>query len=37
MNWIDRILRRVFRYFVIENADGDPYMCRYKLFRTQGR
>lgn len=34
MNWIDRLLRRLFRFFMIENAEGDPYMARYKLFRT---
>lgn len=33
MNWIDRLLMRLLRFFVIENATGDPYMVRYKLFR----
>ena len=33
MNWIDRLLQRIFNFFVITNAVGDPYMCRYKLFR----
>jgi hypothetical protein len=33
MNWIDRLLMRIFRYFVIEGATGDPYLARYKLFR----
>jgi hypothetical protein len=33
MNWIDRVLMRVIRFFVITNQIGDPYMVRYKLFR----
>ena len=33
MNWIDRILQRVFNFFVITNAEGDPYLCRYRLLR----
>lgn len=32
MNWIDRILMAVFRFFVIA-GDSGPYMVRYKVFR----
>jgi len=33
MNWIDRVLMRIFGFFVITNAVGSPYLCRYRLFR----
>jgi len=33
MNWIDRLLQRIFNFFVITNQVGDPYIFRYKLFR----
>lgn len=33
MNSIDRVLTKVFRYFVITNGEGSPYLARYKLFR----
>lgn len=36
MNWIDRLLQKIFRFFVIRNQYDDPYMCRYKLFRCPG-
>lgn len=35
MNWIDRLLMRIFPFFVIESETGDPYMCRYKLLRCR--
>lgn len=35
MNWIDRVLSKIFNYFVIRNAEGDPYMARYKIFRCR--
>lgn len=35
MNWIDRVLSKVFNYFVIRNAENDPYMARYKIFRCR--
>jgi len=31
---LDRILRRIFKFFVIANEESDPYMVRYKVFRT---
>lgn len=34
MNWLDRLLKRVFKFFVIANEENDPYMVRYKVFRT---
>jgi hypothetical protein len=33
VNWIDRVLQRIFKFFVIENAEADPYLVRYKVFR----
>ena len=33
MNWIDRVLMKLFNFFVIRNVEADPYMCRYKLVR----
>lgn len=35
MNWIDRLLMRFFKFFVIRNAQNDPYMTRYKIFRCR--
>jgi hypothetical protein len=34
MNWIDRILMRIFKFFVIASETDNPYMVRYKVFRT---
>jgi hypothetical protein len=31
MNWIDRILMRCLRFFVITGSDGSPYLARYHL------
>ncbi len=33
MNWIDRILMRIFSFIVIDSEENGPYMVRYKVFR----
>lgn len=34
MNWIDRVLSRIFQHFVIKGSDGSPYLVRYHVLWT---
>lgn len=36
MNWIDRLLMKMFPFFVLTGSDGTPYMIRFNLLRTRG-
>lgn len=33
MNWIDRVLAKIFNFIVIDSEENGPYMVRYKIFR----
>lgn len=35
MNWVDRLLMLFVPFFVIKNFAGDPYMVRYRLFKSR--
>ena len=35
LDWVDRLLMRFIPHFVITNAVGDPYMVRYRLFKSK--
>ena len=35
MNWIDRVLMKVFPFIVIDSEENGPYMVRYKVFRCR--